>query len=231
MGNEKNRCVRKFLFNISIFLLSLLFLRRVSSAQFTNFDFSLKNYLILENRELEISFSYKLTGYKNDDFTVRPKIGRGVVEIFDSGKNSWVNSVSPSSVMPKLEEKMLIRIKNLEIEKTLLWFEIKNVKEGKVYTTPSKNIWSEKIFDGYIEELGESTVEFVKSKQESVEETILGVSDVSETTSSLGFLDQIPKNIYLYISLGSFSLSAVVGFLSVKAGKSREMIQSIGEDF
>jgi len=158
-------------------------------------------------------------------------IGKGVIEIFDKKNNTWVSSVFPSSTFPNLEETMLIRARGIETEKTLLWFEIKNIKTGKVYLTPSKNIWSKKVYEGYIEELGASVVDFVKNKQATVNENVLGASDVSETTPSTGFLDQIPKNIYLYISLGCFSSSAVVGFLSIKTRKSREMIQSIGEDF
>ncbi|MFH1899533.1 MAG: hypothetical protein ABIJ82_03670 [Patescibacteria group bacterium] len=215
-----------------ILLIFLLFSTGLAYASFTNFDFSLKEYLVSENTETEVYFSYLFSGYENKDFVVKPLIGNGTVEIFNPEKREWVGSFSFTEYLPKISENMLIRFQNLNVNKTYLWFEIESLKDGKTYFTPKKSIWGEKIYDGYVEEINYSVSNYEDTTKEGNNE----VFEVMETSQSykssyLGFIENIPKKLYLYFSIGLFLAAAIFGFLSQKPKNKKEMIQSISEDF
>jgi hypothetical protein len=188
--------------------------------------------MVSETTETEVHFSYLLSGYDDKDFAVKPLIGNGSVEIFNSEKNEWVGSFSLEDHLPKISETMLIRIRNLNVEKTYLWFEIKSLRDGKSYITPKKSIWSEKVYDGYIEEVNYSISNYKEALKESSNEAI-EVSEVYVNYKNpyVEFLENIPKLYYMYISLILFLISAVFSFLYRKPKAKREMIQSISEDF
>ncbi len=224
--------MRTIFFKTFIFFVVLFYLVSVSYALFTNFDFSLKEYLVSENTETEVYFSYLFSGYENKDFVVKPLTGNGTVEIFNPENREWVGSFSSTDYLPKISENMLIRFQNLKVSKTYLWFEIESLKDGKTYFTPKKNIWGEKIYDGYVEEINYS----VSNYEDTTEEKNNGVFEVMETSQSyqssyLAFIENIPQEFYLYFSICLFIASAIFGFLSKKPENKKEMIQSISEDF
>lgn len=224
--------MRTIFFKTFIFFVALFYLIGVSYALSTNFDFSLKEYLVSENTETEVYFSYLLSGYENKDFVVKPLIGNGTVEIFNSEKKEWVGSFSSSDNFPEISENMLIRFQNLKVDKTYLWFEIKSVKDGKTYFTPKKSVWGEKIYDGYAEEINYSILNY----ENTIKDTSNEVFEVTETSKSyqspyLGFIENIPERVFLYFSVGIFLVSAIFGYLSQKPKNKKEMIQSISEDF
>lgn len=224
--------MRTIFLKIFIFFVLLFYLGGVSHASFTNFDFSLKEYLVSENTETEVYFSYLLSGYKNIDFVVKPLIGNGTVEIFNTDKKEWAGSFSSTDNLPEVSENMLIRFQNLKVDKTYLWFEIKSVKDGKTYLTPKKSVWGEKIYGGYVEEINYS----ISNYENTIKEKSNEVFEVTETSGSsqssyLRFIKDIPKEFYLYFGIGLFLASAIFGFLSQKPKNKKEMIQSINEDF
>lgn len=198
----------------------------------TNFDFSLKEYLVSENVETTVFFSYLLSGYINKDFLVKPLIGNGTVEIFNSEKNEWIGSFSSTNSFPKISESMLVRFQNLIVDKTYLWFEIKNVKDGSTYFTPKKYIWGEKTYYGYVEEINYSLLNQTNPAKE-INSDVIEVTETSAASQSsyLGFMESIPKKYYMYFSVLVFIVSAVFGFLYRKRENKKEMIQSISEDF
>ena len=224
--------MRTIFFKTFIFFVVLFYLVSVSYALFTNFDFSLKEYLVPENTETEVYFSYLFSGYENKDFVVKPLTGNGTVEIFNPENKEWAGSFSSTDYLPKISENMLIRLQNLNVNKTYLWFEIESLRDGKTYFTPKKNIWGEKIYDGYVEETNYSLSNYEDTTKEKNNE----VFEVMETSQSykssyLGFIENIPKKLYLYFSIGLFLAAAIFGFLSQKPKNKKEMIQSISEDF
>jgi len=216
---------------ILIFIYLLLCLFNVSYSSFTNFDFSLQKYLVLENTETAVYFSYLLSGYENKDFVIKPFIGSGAVEIFNSEKKEWKGALSSTNLLPQISENMLIRIQNLNVDKTYLWFEIECLRDGKLYITPKKVIWSEKIYDGYVEEINYSMSNYKEINSDKTNE-ILEVTETSESSqnSYFGLVEKISRRIYLYLSMGLFFSAAVVGFLFKRPENKREMIQSISED-
>lgn len=199
-----------------IFVILLICFCRVSYAQFTQFDFSLKSYLVDNEKEIEVEFNYLLTGYKEGDFSVRPVVENGIVEIFNEDSGQWVSSFSSFSNFPKLSKKNLITFKGLTVEKSVLHFEIYEIGTGKTYLTPKKSIWSEKVYEKYIEKVNESLSRKNLEKKEVVEE-------VAESSQSSGsekyepsdiskFIDSIPKKYFLFFGVAVFVISAVVGF-------------------
>jgi hypothetical protein len=224
--------VRIIFVKILIFFSVLIFIVRVSYAASVNFDFSLKEHLVSENIKIPVSFSYLLLGYKDMDFLVKPMIGNGNVEIFNPERNLWVGNFSSTNLFPKLSKNMFIRFQNLKADRTYLWFEISDVWGGKKYITPKKYVWGEEIYDGYVEEVNYSLINYRDTTTETNKDPI----EVRETTGSspnfyLGFIETIPKEHCLYLSILVFFSSALFSFLYRKRESKKEMIQSISEDF
>jgi hypothetical protein len=217
---------------IFTFVVNLCYLIEVSYSLSTNFDFSLREYLVPENFGVGINFSYFLSGYEDSDFVVKPFIGNGVVEIFNPQKNEWVGNFSPEEFLPKISETMLVRVRDLNIVKTYLWFEIEGIKDGNTYFTPKKIIWGESVYDGYVEGINYSISNYGNTVKENDN---LG-TEVKETSASADiisqdFIKKIPREFYLYFSIGTFSIFTVLSFLYQRPRNKREVIQSISEDF
>jgi len=186
------------------------------NADFTQFDFSLGRYLLDENKEIKVDFKYDILNYVEKNFLVRPVINNGIVEIFNSETNLWVNSYSNISELPFLENEMLIRIKGLRVEKSCVHFEIFNIKNGEKYNTPVKDVWSEKVYSKYIGKLNKNLSGYLVKKEEIssgggeylefVEIGDTGKFDLSEVLKSA------PKSYLTLAGLGIFSVSFFLGF-------------------
>ena len=70
---------------------------------------------------------------------------------------------------------MLIRVKGFGIEKTNLYFEILNLSNGRVYLTPKKEVWSEKIYGKYLDKVNKKIKEnlVLKNEEENIPEETL----------------------------------------------------------
>ncbi|HNU76412.1 MAG TPA: hypothetical protein PKL88_01695, partial [bacterium] len=61
-----------------IFIALIVFYRILCIAENNYFDFSLNRYLIDENKETVVNFKYKLEGYDEKLFLVKPFIENGI---------------------------------------------------------------------------------------------------------------------------------------------------------
>lgn len=212
-----------------IFFLILLFsLNIFSYAQTTHFDLTLSNYLIDESSPLEVNFKYLLSGYKDEDFLVRPMVGNGVVEIFNEEKETWISQFDLMNNLPLLQKSMKVRFKGLKVYKSYLMFEIYNKKTGDLYNTPKKMLWTKSIYSDYVDK-----VNFNLGKMESLKDEATGtykssksldyaVVDSLESNLVSDLWKNIPKVYFLFFSLGVFLLSIVIGmrYRAIKKGLS-----------
>lgn len=144
-------------------------------AENNYFDFSLNRYLLDDNKETVVNFRYELEGFTEESFLVKPIIENGIVEVFSPEKNLWASSFSLVSDLPHLQKEMLIRVKGFGIEKTNLYFEILNLSNGRVYLTPKKEVWSEKIYGKYLDKVNKKIKEnlVLKNEEENIPEETL----------------------------------------------------------
>ncbi len=193
-----------------IFIALIVFYRILCIAENNYFDFSLNRYLIDENKETVVNFKYKLEGYDEKLFLVKPFIENGIVEVFNAEKNIWASSFSLVSDLPNLQKEMLLRVKGFGIEKTDLYFEILNLSNGQVYLTPKKEVWSKKVYGKYLEELNEKIKGDLMLKNE-------GESFTEETVDSAFLKDfsrgSIYEKMYEKITDGYFYLLIFFEFL------------------
>lgn len=180
-------------------MLSLVF---VCHAQ-VFFDFKLDEYLISDTAPVNVEFFYDLKDTSDEDFVVKPKISNAIVKIFDAKKSLW-------GLSAPLRKNMQILVEGLNLNQTNLFFEIRNLRTGEVYKTPTKSVWGKAIYNGYVESINSSVLEFGGVTSQTFPEGLAGVS-----SSALGppsFLDN-RKNL-IVVSLLAFVIFGVVGFVS-----------------
>ena len=188
-----------------------------SFAQNTNFDFSLGKYLVDGYGEIIVHFDYDLQNYDEETFLVKPIIKNGIIEIFNSDKNSWVSSYSLMSDLPNIKKEMEIKIKGLEVEKSSVYFQIFNTSTGKIYTTPEKFVWSKKVYSKYLEKINEKVTSNLVLKEESGAPDVLSYNQ-AEVSASVGktnltkTLEKIPQKYFYIFSIFVFLISFLFGF-------------------
>lgn len=224
--------MRKILFKTLLYFSILNYLGGILFASVTNFDYSIKENLVSENIETKVTFNYSLLGYEEADFIIKPLISSGIVEIYNPEYGEWVGSYSYKNNFPTLSKNMVIRFQSLMVERTYLWFEIANLKNGLIYFTPKKIVWGEKIYDGYVENVNYSIVNAAASVKESSGE-VLEVTEIKTNYKNkyMEYLENLPKSFYLYVCGVLFILSTIISFVYLKVRGKKEMIQSISEDF
>jgi len=197
----------------------------ISYALSTNFDFSLKSYLVDNEHEVQVEFGYSLTGYKESDFSVRPIVENGSVEIYNDENSSWVTSSGLFSSFPSLKKTMSVRFKGFVVEKSVLSFQIYNLKSGESYLTPKKSVWSKKVYEKYDEKVNASLESVLGAKDEEPEviETSQGAVVIEKKPPNFEnvfkFVDAIPINYFFYFGIGVFVWSVIFGFKFLKIGK------------
>lgn len=139
-----------------------LFLNHEAEAkEFRYFDFEfIKNTLSPES-EVEVNFIYNFSeGVSEERFKIKPRIENGTVEILEN--EGWVNENSLWTEASTLSRAKKLRIKG-SFYKTDVWFEILDLKTGKIYTTPKHFILSRNWFEDYIKNLNEIIFEFASN--------------------------------------------------------------------
>jgi hypothetical protein len=203
-----------------IFIIILLLSCCNSYAEFTNFDFDLSKYFVEDNKEVNIELIYSLDGYIEKDFLIRPVISNGIIEILNEENGKWISSYGLTTDLPSLKKNMLVRVRGVSVEKTEIFFEIRNINTGEVYLTPKKYIWSNKMYENYLERLK------IQRKQEEIEQ--INKNEVTESSSTQNFnqindesvkkedlidkLDKIPKIFFLILGIIAFIVSFIVGY-------------------
>jgi hypothetical protein len=186
----------------------------------------LGRYLIDCDKDIEVSFQYDLEGFDGGDFLVRPVIKNGTVEVFNFNTNNWVGSYSLISEVPNLQQKMLIRMKGFDVDKSSQYFEIFNIKTGEISSTPEKEIWSKQIYSNYGELINSnlSKIKVLRLEKENVTDEYLDSVEleIHEEANFMDRIDNIPKIYILITGLVFFvtSFSAAIGIkLSRKSSK------------
>gem|GEM_PF-4070695 len=176
----------KLIIYLVIFILPLL---NVQAGEF--FDFRpAKNYG--SNGEIiKVTFGYKLQGYSQEDFLVKPVLSKGKVEIFNRQKYSWVAADSLWMDFPSLEEEMEIRF-YLEGEGRL-HFLLQNTRDAAIYQTPGKVIWGGNLLSGYTQKVNEGIFRY-KLRQDEARNA---ASVTSDTLSDQGLGERTGKGASL----------------------------------
>lgn len=204
-----------------IFLIILLLSCCNSYAEFTNFDFELEKYFVEDNKEINVELIYSLDGYTEKDFLIRPVVLNGIIEILNEENGKWVSSYGLTTDLPSLKKNILVRIRGVSVEKTEIFFEIRNINTGEVYLTPKKYVWGNKVYENYLERI--KIYKNDKNSEEIIE------NEVIESSSSQNFdqtrenvdkkedladkLDKIPKIFFLILGIAAFTVFFVIGYI------------------
>lgn len=203
-----------------IFIITLLLFCYNSYAEFTNFDFKVDKYYAEDKEEINVEFKYSLDGYVDKDFQIRPVILNGIIEILNQESGKWVSSYGLTTDLPNLKNKMLIRVRGISVEKTEIFFEIRNINTSELYLTPKKYIWSSKVYKDYLKR-----IKIFRNEKESEEITESDVLESSFSNNieqieekgtkgvSLGEkMNKIPKIFFLLLGIISFIASFIIGY-------------------
>jgi hypothetical protein len=205
---------------VSLFLLFGLFHSKLGAAS-VFFDFIPSTYLISRDGKLQIDFKYDLTDISIEAFNVRPVLGNGHAEILNEDTGVWINASDSWTTMPKLKDKMHLRLTGIGVQKTTLMFQVYWRSTKKVYETPGIPIWNLVYYKSYFKNINENLAE----KQEAVvtdemvnETTEAVLPEKKEKTNPTGGSDTNPElfsnnRLFLFVDVGLFTLAAVVGFV------------------
>ncbi len=202
----------------------LFFFNKFSYAEFSNFDFSCDSYLYRKDIPQSVSFKYLLSGYEEKDFLIRPLLQNGFIEILNKDTGTWVSSLVLLNSLPTLDKSMKVRISGVELEKTSLSFEIYNTKNGEVYKTPNKDIWSDRVYFDYVNKINSNLFHFALDKEETDGNNTSNMVDTAVISSGdndniLTKVNSLPRKYFLFFGLGVFCLSVSFGIISFKKKK------------
>ena len=141
---------------IYIFTLVLLILPTFIAHSQTYFDYSLDKNLISQDGVVEVDLYFDIPKQSQNQFLVRPVLDNGLMYIYSSKTQSWINSGDLWTNMPELSEKVKIKIASTSFEKVSLKFVLKNTYTEKEYETLAKPIWGKKIYKNYIGAINDS---------------------------------------------------------------------------
>ena len=131
-------------------LLVLLVFTPKTFAQEWFFDYSVESPLIQSGSTIDVTFDYKIEGYNESEFLVKPVVDRG----FILSDNFFLSKTFP------------ISIQGLNFGKANLHFEVWDTKTGCVYKTPTKQVWVGNIYKNYISRLNTNLKAFVNVKMD-----------------------------------------------------------------
>jgi hypothetical protein len=126
------------------------------------FDFNFPTRLLLVNYTYKINFSYLLSGAEAKDFTVRPIIENGTIEIYDEEKNHWVGQSDFRSNYPKLSSEIQVRVTGFADRKSKICFEIQHIKSTNLYKTPCKVYWNRILLGKYVVLINDKILKWTK---------------------------------------------------------------------
>lgn len=206
-----------------LFLFLAFILSFICHADFVPFDFSLDRHLLYEGKEAVVDFKYDLQGYEEKDFLVKPLLNNGLVEIYNLCTSSWVGPYVLINELPHIEDEMLIRVKGFNVFRSALSFEIVNTRTGETYLTPSKDIWSLKVYSDYGEKINSRLAEIKLHKEEvplnggSLESAQV---DSYEEHTLLEKIEQIPLFNLVLLGTSCFLMFFVLA-LKLELGRKR----------
>jgi hypothetical protein len=128
------------------------------------FDYNFPTRLLLVGYDYKISFSYLISGAEANDFTVRPVMENGMIEILDEEKNYWVNQNDFRFNFPKLRSEMKVRIVGFAGRKSEICFEIQHMKSTRIYETPCRAYWSRVLMGKYLALINDKILKWTEQK-------------------------------------------------------------------
>ncbi|MFZ2664207.1 MAG: hypothetical protein WAX66_02500 [Patescibacteria group bacterium] len=206
-----------------IFIIILVLSCCISYANFSYFEFKLNKYLVNEDEEVNVELKYSLSGYDKKDFLVRPVISNGIIEILNEDSGEWVSSYGSITSFPSLKENILVRVRGLSVEKTEIFFEIRNKNTGEIYLAPKKYVWGDKVYENYRKKIKLSKND--KENEEIVESNVIESSSSYSSQETKGKTEQkgiledkknVSKTIYLVLGIVVFFISCAFGYFYKK---------------
>ncbi len=118
--------------------------------------------MLLPNYVYVINFSYLISAAEDKDFTVRPVMESGLVEIYDEERKLWINQSALRSRFPRLASEMKIRFINFGGNRSEICFEIQHIKSTNIYRTPCKAYWNRVSLGRYIELINDKILKWTR---------------------------------------------------------------------
>ena len=221
-----------------LFILLYLLMLRCSFCFSENnyFNFNAKNYLLPGLGELTVFFEYNLENYSESDFTIKPVLENGALEIFDTKNGKWISSNTLWQELPFLSNEIKLRVLLYPDNFSMLYFKIRNKKTGELYETSGKKLWFESFYNNYKEELNRQLLQNRKDwefdeRQEHMEflnkESAAGelagsfkgvttedIPDITTSTTDFRATSTPMRKTYFLVSIGTFILTVFVAYFA-----------------
>lgn len=153
--------MRRIVFSLAVVFFSFCFGRDLYARSY--FTFETDKFVILEDAEIEVQFSYVLERYEENDFVVRPVLGDGTAKIYNEDNDTWAGQYDLWTNMPYLRKTM--KVKPNFSGNSDLSFQIQNTLDAEIYETPKQTIWGKNAYSGYLSTLNKNLKMYVLEKE------------------------------------------------------------------
>lgn len=140
------------------YLIVAIFLTFTVGAQERYFDFTLPGNFIVIGKPFSFNLTYFLSSERERNFVIKPILKNGSMEIFNFEKNSWVNDKTSIYEFPIIHGSLKAKVTNLPQFNSTLYFQISDLKTGKIYLTEEKKVWSNFLYSTYVNSLNRSKI-------------------------------------------------------------------------
>lgn len=133
-------------------LLFLIFLVTLTNATFAienHFDISLDSLLVEKDTEINLNINYKLKGYDEKDFLVKPVVNSGSVYVLNE---EWLAGNKLWNQMPYLNKQLKIKFLGGNYTARIS-LEILNLKNNIIYKSEDLVIWDKSLMERYFNKL------------------------------------------------------------------------------
>ena len=175
------------------------------------FDFFPSTYELRKGKEIEINIEHKVLDFEWSRWKVKPVAEEAVVTVYNPETQRWAFSNNSWLEMPNLKEKIYIKGASAQ-ERVPLKLLIKDLKENKIYETPTKELFTTKAYNSYLEKINENVKTWRQTRQssQSVDQKAETVTQENQTKT---LKDLRNTNNLLGVLLGASFLAGIVGFI------------------
>ena len=131
------------------------------AEEVTYFDFNFEKDTLSSENTVDISFSYIFpSAIKETRFKIKPILDKGLAKVLVD--EEWENAEVLWTDAINLSKNLKFKI-NGSFYKTELWFEILDLKTGKIYKTPKHPILNRNWFEKYLKNLNKIISDYTRN--------------------------------------------------------------------
>lgn len=135
------------------------------------FNFVPVNKILSYRGELLVKLFYDVADRYVENLRVRPVVGSGIAFIYDDINEKWVSQFDVMTNLPIISKDLKVKILNVANDTVDLWFDVVDMKQQKVTSTPKVSLFSHEVVSKEIQKLNSGVLLQSTVSREPIEST------------------------------------------------------------